>query len=197
MVVVLPFLVMDFLVAFKREVGVGGHRLGRVWGRWGVEVHQRLLRAMFQGMEEEEFVGLGRRFADEVMDTMVSPGGLEQLAWHRAKGHECILVTASIDCYVEPWGRRVGFDKVLGSRMAVDGQARVKGGLEGEPCWGEAKLIRLRDEVGPLEGYTVVVYGNEPGDLALLSGADHAVLVRAGDSWPRMSAEVRSALNGD
>jgi phosphatidylglycerophosphatase C len=197
MAAVLPFLVMDLSVAFKREIGVAGHRLGRVWGRREVEFHQRLLRAMFQGMEEEEFLALGRRFAAEAMDAMVSPGGLEQVAWHRARGHECILVTASIDCYVEPWGRRVGFDKVLGSRMAVDALARVQGGFEGEPCWGEAKFRRLRDAVGPLAGYTVVVYGNEPGDLALLARADHAVRVRAGDSWPRLSAEVRSALKGD
>ena len=197
MVAALPFLLADMSVAFKREVGAAGRCLGRVWGRWEVEVHQRLLCTMFQGMEQEVFLELGRSFAAEVMDAMVSPAGLEQVAWHRARGHECILVTASIDCYVEPWGRRVGFDKVLGSRMAIDTLARVRGGFEGEPCWGEAKLRRLRDEVGPLEGYTVVVYGNEPGDLALLSGADHAVLVRAGDSWPRMSAEVRSALNGD
>jgi HAD superfamily phosphoserine phosphatase-like hydrolase len=152
---------------------------------------------MFQGMEQEAFLELGRRFAAEVMDAMVSPAGLEQVAWHRTRGHECILVTASIDCYVEPWGRRVGFDKVLGSRMEIDALARVRGGFEGEPCWGEAKLRRLRDEVGPLDGYTVVVYGNEPGDLALLARADHAVRVSAGGSWPRLSAEVRRALHGD
>ena len=55
------------------------------------------------------------------------------------------------------WSRRVGFQKVLASRMAVDGLARVRGGFEGEPCWGEAKLQRLREAVGPLDEYTVVV----------------------------------------
>ena len=197
MAAVLPFLPLDLLVACRREAGAGRRRLGRVRGRWELEAHQRLLRAMFQGMGREEFLELGRHFAAEVMDEMVSPAGLEQVAWHRARGHECILVTASIDCYVEPWGRRVGFDKVLGSRMAIDGLARVRGDLEGEPCWGEAKLLRLSDEVGPLERYTVVVYGNEPSDMALLERADHAVRVRAGASWPRLSAEVRRALNGD
>ena len=172
MAAALPFLVLDLSVALKREAGAAGHRLGRVRGRWEVEVHQRLLRAMFEGMEQEAFSELRRRFAAEAMDAMVAPAGLEQVAWHRARGHECILVTASLDCYVEPWGRRVGFDKVLGSRMAFDGLARVRGGFKGEPCWGEAKLRRLRDEVGPLEDYTVVVYGNEPGDLALLARAD-------------------------
>ena len=197
MAAVLPFLPLDLLVAFKHEAGVGGRRLGFVRGRWEVEVHQRLLRAMFRGMEREVFLELGRRFAAEVMGEMVSPAGLDQVAWHQARGHMCVLVTASIDCYAESWGRRIGFDKVLGSRMAIDGSARVRGDLEGEPCWGEAKLSRLRDDVGPLEGYTVVVYGNEPSDLALLARADHAVRVHAGASWPRQAAEVRQALNGD
>ena len=195
MAAALPFFVVDLTAAFKRQSGPMSRRLGRVRGSWEMEVHQRLLRGMFKGMEQETFLELGQRFAAEAMDAMVSKDGLEQVAWHRAMGHECVLVSASIDCYVEPWGLRVGFDRVLGSRMAIDDSARVRGGFEGEPCWGEAKLRRLREEVGPLSGYTVVVYGNEPGDLALLAEADHAVRVRAGDSWPRLSAEVRRALN--
>ena len=196
MAAALLFLPLDLLVAFKQEVGADGRRLGRVLGRWEVEAHQRLLRALFSGMERDEYLEIGRHFAAENMDEMVSPDGLEQVSWHKERGHECILVTASIDCYVEPWGRRVGFDRVLGSRMAIDGEAKLLGDLEGEPCWGDGKVRRLRDEVGPLEDYTVVVYGNEPSDLALLARADHAVRVRAGDSWPLLSADVRRALHG-
>jgi phosphatidylglycerophosphatase C len=164
-------------------------------GRWELDVHDRLLAALFRGRTEAELNDLGRRFAADALDAMVTPDALAHVAWHRARGHRCVLVTGSLETYMEPWGRRAGFDRVLGSRLARDGERRVAGGFDGEPCWGDAKLARLREAMGPLEGYTVVVYGNEPGDRALLDAADHAVRVRPGDSWVQLAAGVREALH--
>ena len=167
---------------------------GSLRDRWELEVHDRLLRALFRGRSAAEVDELGRRFASEALDTMVTPEALAQVAWHRARGDRCVLVTGSLDTYMEPWGQRAGFERVLASRLARDG-ARAIGGFDGEPCWGEAKLVRLREAIGALERYTVVVYGNEPGDRALLAAADHAVRVRPGDSWTTLSAGVREALH--
>ena len=78
MVAALPFLLVDMMVTLKREVRAEDHHKGSVRGRWEVEVHQRLLRATFKGMEREAFLELGRRFASEAMDAMVSPGRLSE-----------------------------------------------------------------------------------------------------------------------
>jgi HAD superfamily hydrolase (TIGR01490 family) len=190
-------LCSPLLLAELLTLGRGRHGARDWWpslrDRWELAVHDRLLRALFRGRRAAELEALGRRFA-EALDGMVVPDALAQLAWHRARGDRCVLVTGSLETYMEPWGRRVGFDRVLGSRLARDG-ARVAGGFDGEPCWGDAKLARLREAVGALDGYTVVVYGNEPGDRALLDAADHPVRVRPGDSWARLAAGVREALH--
>jgi HAD superfamily hydrolase (TIGR01490 family) len=164
--------------------------------RWELSVHDRLLRALFHGRSAAELDELGRRFADEALDAMVAPEALAQVAWHRARLHRCVLVTGSLETYMEPWGLRAGFERVLASRLARDRARRtVVGGFDGEPCWGDAKLARLREAVGSLDRYTLVVYGNEPGDRALLDVADHAVRVRPGESWARLAAGVRDALH--
>ena len=191
----MPFFVADLTVA----LGQAALRRGgdAVRGPWELAVHGRLLRALLDGKAREDISELGRRFA-EGLDAMITPLALEQLAWHRLHGHECVLVTASLDSYADPWGRRVGFHHVLASRLAHggDGSDTVHGGFDGEPCRGEAKVHQLREAVGPLDRYTVVVYGNELADRALLDAADHPVRVRDRASWARLSAEVRATLHG-
>jgi phosphatidylglycerophosphatase C len=163
--------------------------------RWELGVHDRLLRALFRGRSAADLDALGRRFATEVLGAMVAPEALAQVAWHRARGDRCVLVTGSLETYMEPWGKGAGFERVLASRLARDGARTIAGGFDGEPCWGDVKLARLREAVGSLDGYTLIVYGNEPGDRALLDAADHAVRVRPGDSWARLAAGVREALH--
>jgi HAD superfamily hydrolase (TIGR01490 family) len=189
-----PRFLADLTIALVRAAGAGGGWPTRR-ARWELDVHDRLLAALFRGRTEAELDELGRRFATDALDAMVEPDALAHVGWHRSRGHRCVLVTGSLETYMEPWGRRVGFDRVLGSRLARDRERRVAGGFDGEPCWGDAKLARLREAVGSLERYTVVVYGNEPGDRALLDAADHPVRVRPGDSWTRLAAGVREALH--
>ncbi len=188
----LYWLDMAHAVGMERKGRPGA--LGSVWGRWGTLVHRRMIRALLRGRDRTELEVLGRGFAAELTQTDVSREGLAQVAWHRAQGHECVLVTASLAAYMEPWAASAGFDRVLATRLAFDQRGRATGEFEGEPCWGTAKLRRLRAAVGPLDGRTIVAYGDGPGDRALLERADHAVVVRGPQSWGRLGAEVRRAL---
>lgn len=189
----LPFLAADLAAATVHEARTS-ERVS-VAGRWGQTVHERLFRANFRGMSRADFRELGRRFADEALDRMIAPGALDHVAWHRSRGHECVLVTGSLDCYTEPWGHRLGFRKVVATRVAFDSRGRVSGSFEGASCWGHAKPVRLREVAGPLEGYGLVVYGNEPADHALLSLADHPFPVREGQSWAEIGARAKAALS--
>jgi phosphoserine phosphatase len=106
-----------------------------------------------------------------------------------------VLITGSLDCYTEPWGRAAGFRKVIATKLTFDGADRVQGRFDGGSCWGHAKITRLIEVVGPLEDYSIVMYGNEPADGPLLRLADHPIPVRAGDSWTGIGARARTALS--
>jgi len=190
-----PLFLFDSIRARRLENGApDSSPLGSFRGRWGTLVHGRLIHALLGGRERTELEELGRRFAHELMQTDISREGLAQLSWHRSRGHECVLVTASLAVYMEPWGALAGFHHVLATRLAFDEHGRGTGDFDGEPCWGEAKLRRLRAAVGPLEGRTLVAYGDGPGDRALLARADHAMLVDGKASWHDAGAEVRRRL---
>ena len=46
------------------------------------------------------------------------PEMLERVAWHRAEGHEIVIVSASLDVYLEPLAPLLGVDHVLCTRSA-------------------------------------------------------------------------------
>jgi phosphatidylglycerophosphatase C len=96
------------------------------------------------------------------------PDVRERLDWHRAEGHELVLVSASPELYVTPIGRRLGFDEVLATRLEVDADGRLTGRLEGANCRGPEKVARLRTWRG--EGLTVAyAYGDSTGDREMLA----------------------------
>ena len=85
----------------------------------------------------------GEAFARERLPGLLRPQAVERLAWHRARGHRLALLTASLDLYVSPWARAAGFDDVLATRAAWDGNGRFAG-VAAENCRGEEKVRRLR-----------------------------------------------------
>jgi len=177
-----PLFGLDLLYAFRdeRPTSHAGQRepLGGVAGKWETSAHERLLRHCFAGMTEDRLRGLGKKFMAVEGVHLIRKAGLRRLAWHKQQGHRCILISASIDVYLDPWATDAGFDDVLGTQLELDDEGVFTGRFAVEPCWGRAKLRRLESHLGSLSDYTVFAYGNGRGDRDLLAVADHGFLVR-------------------
>lgn len=128
---------------------------------------ERLLSACYRGLGSEAFGTLAQRFAGEKIQPLLRPEGLERLAWHRAQGHLCVLVSASLEAYLEPWARTQGFHAVLASRLEVH-QGRLTGRFHGRNCYGSEKVERIsRWEQGRAVTRRYA-YGDSVGDDAML-----------------------------
>ena len=176
-----PLFGVDFLLAVWRERFASkqsGHALGGIRGRWENNVHERVLRHCFSGMSGDELRRTGGKFAELEIARFLRPAGLERLSWHKRQGHRCVLISASIDVYLYPWGKKVGFDHVMGTELELDDGNIFTGRFAVEPCWGSAKVRRLLDQFGPREEYTLYVYGDSAGDRDLIAIAEHGFLVR-------------------
>lgn len=177
-----PMFGFDLLAAFwdERLTSHAGQResLGGVAGKWETNVHERLLRHCFAGMTADQLRDLGKRFMVIEGVRLVRQAGLRRLAWHKQQGHRCILISASIDVYLDPWATDAGFDDVLGTQLELDDKGVLTGRFAMEPCWGRAKVRRLESHLGSLADYTVFAYGDSRGDKELLAVADHGFLVR-------------------
>lgn len=135
---------------------------------------ERVLKKMVGGMSEFELKMQAERFAAEVLPGKVKPEALARLQWHRARGDRCVLISASIEHYVRPWGRSAGFDDVIATKLEVSGDGIITGRYDGANCYGPEKMRRLFELFGDREDIELYAYGDSGGDRELLASADHA-----------------------
>lgn len=138
---------------------------------------QIVLKQYLAGYHIDELFELGQQFSEEVIPTMLRPVGIERLRWHQERGHECVLVSASLDLYLDYWARGQQLSRSICSSLSVDNKMCVSGKLSGNNCYGDEKLLRIRDY---LVGRSVAVtygYGDTSGDLPMLKALDNKFLL--------------------
>jgi phosphatidylglycerophosphatase C len=143
---------------------------------------EQLFVRLLSGTPNEELARKGRAFAANHLRLRLRPEVRRRMEWHRERGHLTVLVSASLEHYVEPAGEILGVDGVLATRLAVDAAGIVSGRFEGKNCRGAEKYARV---VGWMRGNGLAgagqaqavlwAYGNSRGDAWLLGAADHAV----------------------
>lgn len=131
-------------------------------------VKEAVLTVFLRGLPRFDLALRGNAFAREVMPRLLRPQAVEKLAWHRSCGHVCVLLSASPDVYVEPFGHAAGFDDVLATRLHYDAAGSATGRIAGANCRGEAKVRRLEERFGPLEALSIHGYGDSPADRHFL-----------------------------
>ncbi len=143
---------------------------------------QRLLAAALGGRRHADLQSRGREFARDRVPALLRRDMMALLRHHRGEGRFCILVSASLDVYLEPWAQAEGFDAVLCSRLETDTAGNVTGRLLGGNCHGQEKVARLRSLFAQWDGPPthIVAYGDTNGDRPMLALADCAFLMRDG-----------------
>lgn len=137
-------------------------------------IKEKILTRFIGGKSFVDLQALGEDYADRQLDQYLKPKSLHRLAWHQSQGHRCILVSASLDFYLTPWGLRHGFEKVISSRLEMTPSGYATGQLAGLNCWGPEKAKQLLDYLGPREHYQLYVYGDSRGDQEMLALADYS-----------------------
>jgi phosphatidylglycerophosphatase C len=138
-----------------------------------------LVARLLRGYPAERLTVLGQAFSAELAGRL-RPAMAERINWHREQGHRLVLVSASLDVYLEPLGQRLGFDGVLATSLEVGDDGLLTGRLQGTNVRGAEKEARLRSWMAAHLGDVPVelwAYGDSPGDRQLLAMADHPLLV--------------------
>lgn len=128
---------------------------------------QHVFAHFFRGMDVEEFNRLGKGFA-EANGHLLRPGGKSMIEKARSDGHEVVIISASIDNWVQPFFPSL---RVLGTQVEV-----VAGKLTGRfltpNCYGAEKVRRLSEIYPDRKSYYLIAYGDSRGDKELLEYAD-------------------------
>lgn len=164
-----------------------GHAAGRVAND---RLKAAFLDAVLGGRARAPLEALAAEFAGLAVAREMKPAALAALARHRAAGDACVLASASLDLYVQPIARRLGFDAAVATRVAWTPEGRLAGGLGGPNLRGPAKLAAVLELLaarfpGRRE---VVAYSDHESDAALLGAARVAVAVDPTPGLRRLAA---------
>ncbi|MDQ0838409.1 HAD family hydrolase [Sphingomonas faeni] len=122
-------------------------------------------------------------FADRVLRDGVFASARTQIEADRAAGYRLVMATASYRFYVEAIARRLDFDAVIGTESLRDGDGVLLAGIEGENCYGPAKLRMIEawmDREGiAREDAHVRFYSDHVSDAPTFNWADEPFAVNA------------------
>lgn len=137
------------------------------------ELKSRVIRTLFQGDGRERLRQIGREYAGQV-EAWFRPKALERIEWHRKAGHRLVLVSASLDLYLETVAKNLGFDDLLCTTISVDEFQMCDGRLVDGNCRGLEKVRRLEALLGDLCKLELYAYGDSAGDKEMLEVSNHA-----------------------
>ena len=137
---------------------------------------QSLLRATLRGTPRADLNAAAQSFVTDTIANRCFADALAAIRRHRDAGHYLVLMSASVDFYVPEFGRQLGFDEVISTGVAWEGEL-LDGTLTTPNRRGEEKAIRLRALVAERRDGETFAYGNSASDLPHLRIARHGLLV--------------------
>ncbi|WP_461024032.1 HAD family hydrolase [Thalassiella azotivora] len=123
-----------------------------------------------------------------VVEPMVYAEAADLVAEHHAAGRDVVIVSSSGQELVEPIGRMLGADRVVGTRLVVE-DGRYTGELEFY-AYGPAKAEAMR-ELAAEHGYDLAAswaYSDSVTDLPMLEAVGHPVVVNPDRALRREAA---------
>ena len=148
---------------------------------------QSLLRATLRGISRQELTAASSRFVADSIERRCIRDALNAIRRHRDAGHYLVLMSASVDFYVPEFGRQLGFDHVISTGVAWNGD-RLDGSLTTPNRRGEEKATCLRALVAERGDAETFAYGNSDSDLPHLRIARHGLLVNGSLAARRAAA---------
>jgi HAD superfamily hydrolase (TIGR01490 family) len=114
-----------------------------------------------------------RRYAGLHVESLLLPVAVEVFCRHAERGHDVLIVTASMKEWIEPWASRFAVP-VLGTELEIT-DGLLTGRFSGRNCRGPEKVNRIRKFVDLKKYDRIYAYGNSRGDLEMLKLADEKV----------------------
>ena len=159
---------------YALPIAVAMHFAGLRNNTWLKKV---FLKAFMKGMSQHDINDWVEEFTDKVLEDGLRDGALSELTKHK-QAHACILlVSASLDIYVNRISEKLGMHATLCTEVDWDNN-KITGELKTDNCYGEEKITRLQAWMTQHGGEVVnVAYSDHHSDIGLLNFAEIGVAV--------------------
>jgi len=155
------------------------------------EINHRLL--LGHKRHPAELKPLVESFAEATLAHNIRPGAREAIARDKAEGRHVVMATASYRFYAREIAERLGFDECIGTNSILGLDERVHAKIDGENCYGPAKLTMIEEWLGRsgLGRGHVRFYSDHASDAPVFEWADEAVAVNPHHRLKRLAAQRR------
>ena len=117
------------------------------------------------------------RHALRVVDKGLHQDAVAAINSHLKNGHYLVLMSASIDCYVQRISVALGFHETICTTVVWNRNNTLNGRLQGSNIRGDKKAQQFQQLVGRLNPRESLAYGNSPADLEHMLLATRGVYV--------------------
>jgi HAD superfamily hydrolase (TIGR01490 family) len=175
----LPFVIGSMLAYALKLIDRG----------WLKEINHRLL--LGHKRHAHELKPLVDSFAEKVLVNNVRPGARSAIARDKAEGRRVVMATASYRFYAREIAERLGFDDCIGTNSILGLDERVHAKIDGENCYGPAKLRMVADWLAAsgLERGHVRFYSDHASDAPVFEWSDEPVAVNPHDRLKQLATE--------
>ncbi len=122
-----------------------------------------IFSTFFKGTTVDYAQQLGDKYAKERIVEICLPQALARIAYHKAQGHDLVLLTASPSLWIQAWSDTLGFDIIATNFQIKDN--RFTGKIEGKNCYGKEKIARLGAHYNLADYAESYGYGDSKADL--------------------------------
>jgi phosphatidylglycerophosphatase C len=130
----------------------------------------RLLYKLLGPISQDKLELLANAFATAKGTHLFRPDALKAWSEHDRADQQRVIVTASPQMLVAPFGKLIGADRVIGTRLRFGADGRLQPDLDGPNCRGPEKMHRLREVFGESLDLEAA-YGDTAGDREMLAAA--------------------------
>ena len=125
-----------------------------------------LISHFIKGHDQDDFHQVCERFATEIVPALYRPQALAKLDWHKKKGDDIYIVSASPSDWLTPAAADLGVG-LISSKLASNG-GRMTGKLDGKNCHGIEKANRIKQQLDLSDYNEIYAYGDSSGDTEML-----------------------------
>lgn len=150
----------------------------------------KLFNAMFSDSNVNEIQNLAYEYALKLM-SQLNQELYQQLLKHQHQGDDVVIVSASIDLYLEEVCRLLNADLICTETEII--QQQLTGRYSTPDCSCEQKRIRVLEKYNLQHYQHVYAYGNSSEDTELLSLADFKYMVGKDTKLPSLNIDQKFA----
>ena len=130
----------------------------------------RLIAYFFKNWSIRQFQTIADQYSNTRIDRIIRPDAMAKINWHRDQGHQLVLVSASIECWLRSWCQSQKITLIATQLEIKNG--KITGNFRSKNCYGIEKANRIKQQFNLADFEFVYAYGDSAGDREMLALAD-------------------------